>query len=157
MTSTIGGISSAGGIRISVYGSSDTFYSDYFTLDHKGYLFAVVSGTYTFTISNVDDIALLWLGPAAYSGWTRSNANLVVPINTNPGVGSTTITLVEGQYLPIRIMFGQGQGYAKFQLSVTAPDGTAFLNSNTVNSPYIIQNSCDGVLAPAYPAWGSEV
>lgn len=159
MTSTVGGIDASGGVAISIYGSSSSFYSDYFSLDHKGYLFAVATGTYTFTFSGVDDIAMLWLGPTAYAGWTRANANLVVPYHqgSGPGSGSTTIDLVEGQYLPIRVLFGQGQGSAVFQLSVAAPDGTVFLDSSTENSPYIVQYSCDGTTAPAYSPWGSEV
>lgn len=159
VTSTVGGIDASGGVAISIYGSSSSFYSDYFSLDHKGYLFAVATGTYTFTFSGVDDIAMLWLGPTAYAGWTRANANLVVPYHqgSGPGSGSTTIDLVEGQYLPIRVLFGQGQGSAVFQLSVAAPDGTVFLDSSTENSPYIVQYSCDGTTAPAYSPWGSEV
>ncbi|ETS80724.1 hypothetical protein PFICI_08253 [Pestalotiopsis fici W106-1] len=158
VTSTIGGIDASGGVAISIYGSSSTFYSDYFALDHKGYLFAVATGTYKFSFAGVDDIAALWLGSTAYAGWTRANANLVVPFHQGygPGSGSTTIDLVEGQYLPIRVLFGQGQGNAVFQLSVTAPDGTVFLDSSTENSPYIVQYSCDGTTAPAYTAWGTE-
>jgi hypothetical protein len=153
VTSTIGGISASGGVAISVYGSSQTFYSDYFALDHKGYLFAVATGTYTFTVSGVDDAAFLWLGSEAYAGWTRSNADLIVAYHqgVGPGSGSTTIDLTEGEYLPIRIMFAQGQGNAVFQLSVAAPDGTVFLNSNTENSPYIVQYSvsnCSCCLMP---------
>ncbi|ETS86342.1 hypothetical protein PFICI_00170 [Pestalotiopsis fici W106-1] len=155
ITSTIGGISVPGGTELSVYGSSRTFYSDFFALNHKGYLFAVLSGIYTFNASRVDDIFFLWLGPKAYSGWTRANADLVVPIY-NPGSGSTSIDLVEGQYLPLRIMFGQGAYPAEFQISVTAPDGTVFLTSDTENSPYIVQYSCDGVTAPPFASWGSE-
>ncbi|KAF3017053.1 hypothetical protein E8E14_003936 [Neopestalotiopsis sp. 37M] len=154
ITSTIGGISVPGGTQLSIYDSSRTFYSDFFALDHKGYLFAVLPGTYTFTTSHVDDIVLVWLGPRAYSGWTRANADLIVPIGR--GSGSASVDLVQGQYLPIRIMFGQGAYPAEFQLSVTAPDGTVFLTSDTQNSPYIVQYSCDGVAAPAFASWGSE-
>ncbi|KAI0163727.1 GLEYA domain-containing protein [Pestalotiopsis sp. NC0098] len=160
ITSTIGGINLPGGGVLSVYGSDQTFSTDYFALDHKGYLFAVATGTYTFSFTRVDDAAFLWVGPTAQDGWTRANADLEVTIRNvddGPGRGSTTVDLVEGQYLPIRIMFGQGHSAAEFQLSVTAPDGTVFLNSNTENSPYIVQYSCDRVTAPEFSAWDPKV
>ncbi len=64
--------------------------------------------------------------------------------------------MVEGQYYPLRIIFAQAQGAATFGMNVTAPDGTAILDSNTQNSPYIVQNSCDGVTAPGYSPYGRE-
>ncbi|KAI0127688.1 hypothetical protein BJ170DRAFT_595550 [Xylariales sp. AK1849] len=92
VTSTVGGISASGSQYITVCGSSESFASDYFALDHKGYLFAVVTATYTFTVSGVDDAAFLWLGPSAYSGWTRANANLVVVYNGDKAVAAPPLT-----------------------------------------------------------------
>jgi len=141
--------------QISIYGSTQTFESDYFTLNHVGYIFAQTSGTYTFALTQPDDIALLWLDQNAYSGWTRDNADAIAVIHGNPSA-SATVDLVQGQYLPFRIVFGQAQGAVSFYLSVTAPDGTVILNSNTPGSPFLVQYSCDGTSAPAFPAFGSE-
>ncbi|KAL5347365.1 hypothetical protein ACLOAV_007677 [Pseudogymnoascus australis] len=47
------------------------------TVKHRAYIFTQQSGTYTFRFPFVDDISLLGVGPAAYSGYTRSNANIV--------------------------------------------------------------------------------
>jgi hypothetical protein len=44
-----------------------------------------------------------------------------------------------------------------FQLSVTAPDETVILDSDTPNSPYLVQYSCDGTTAPPYPAFSQEI
>ncbi|KAI1379298.1 GLEYA domain-containing protein [Hypoxylon crocopeplum] len=153
VTNTIGGIRTAGGQQISVYGNPQTFNGDYFVLNHRGYLFAVVSGTYTIQVTGADDAVFLWYGPNAYSGWTRANANLIVTYGG--GSPSIDVQLTQGDYLPIRIVYAQGQGLAAFEISVSV-GGNVLLDSNTQNSPYIIQYSCDGTLAPQYPPFGSE-
>jgi hypothetical protein len=141
--------------QVSIYGSTRTFQSDYFTLNHVGYIFAQSSGTYTFTLSQPDDIALLWLGSNAYSGWTRDNADATAVIFGSPSA-SATVNLVQGDYLPFRIVFGQAQGAISFYLSLTAPDGTVILDSNTPDSRFLVRYSCDSTSAPAFPAFGSE-
>ncbi|KAK9783904.1 hypothetical protein SCAR479_00463 [Seiridium cardinale] len=152
ITSTAGGIDALGGQRITVYGSSVQFDGDYFAVDHKGYIFAPTTGTYKFTMSQVDDTVFLWLGSNAQSGWTRANAALIV----NLGSDTATVDVTAGQYLPIRIMFAQGQGKASFKLSIEAPDGSILVDSNTQQSPYVVQFSCDRVLAPRFSDWGVE-
>lgn len=156
-TATVcGGLDDTDVGEISIYGSTETFESDYFTLNHVGYIFAEVSGTYTFSFSSVDDIALLWLGDTAYSGWTRDNADMVAVYGATTASTATTYALVQEEYLAFRIVFGQAQGAVDFYFSVAAPDGTIILNSDTTDSPYLVQYSCDGTTAPAFPAFGSE-
>ena len=156
VTNTIGGIDYPGSGQETIYGGSVPVNADYFALDHKGYIFAQETGVYTFAVSGVDDIVLLWLGSDATSGWDRADADLVVAYDDGPGVGSTTIPLVAGTYYPVRIMFGQAQGGAVFDITVTAPDGSTFLSSSSSGSPYIVQQSCDGTTAPPFPPWGQE-
>lgn len=153
-----GGLDEGDVDNISIYGSTETFESDYFTLNHVGYIFAEVSGIYTFTFTSVDDIAFLWLGDNAYSGWTRNNANMYAVHSSSSATGdaTTTYTLVAEQYLAFRIVFGQAQGAVEFFFSVAGPDGTIILDSDTEDSPYLVQYSCDGTTAPAFPAFGSE-
>lgn len=64
--------------------------------------------------------------------------------------------LTAGNYYPIRIVFGQAQGAAAFQMTVTAPDGTTFLGPDSGASPYLVSFSCDSVTAPSFPPFGSE-
>ncbi|THY24813.1 hypothetical protein D6D01_05293 [Aureobasidium pullulans] len=151
----IGGLDQDYVSQLSIYGSSQTFASDFFTLNHVGYIFAQVTGTYTFTLSNTDDITLLWLGPTAISGWNRGNADAVSIYSSVPSA-QAEFYLVQGQYLPFRIVFGNAQGAIKFFVQVAAPDGTVVLDSNTQDSKFLIQYSCDGTSAPRFPAFGAE-
>lgn len=161
MTSSIGGIDESGSGDESIYGSPPLS-STYFVLNHRGYIFAQQSGTYTFDISSVDDTVYLWIGSDAYSGWTAADSNIEVSyaVTASPkhaGSGSYSIDLVQGQYYPVRIIFAQAQGGAVFEITVTAPDGEVFLSSSTTGSPYLVQYSCDLVTAPPYAEpFGSE-
>lgn len=140
--------------QITIYNSTRTFNSDYFTINHVGYIYAQVTGVYTFTISQSDDITMLWVGAFAYRGYTRANANAINPY----GAGSTkySVNFNAGTYYPIRIVFGQAQGAVIFSSTLTAPDGRVILNPNSAASPYLVQYSCDGTLAPPFDAFGSE-
>lgn len=150
-----------GGINYATNPNSLTIYSQctrsssaLFALNHQGYIYAVLSGTYSFVVSNADDWVGIWIGPKAYSGWLRSNVDASVAY----GFGSATYntTFVAGQYYPLRIMFAQAQGDAAFAMRVTAPDGTVFLGAGVASSAYLVQYSCDGVTAPRFPAFGSQ-
>lgn len=155
VTYTIGGFNypASQPVIISFYNSTQTFESDYIAINHVGYVFAQVSGTYVFSISKSDDITLLWVGANAYSGWSRANANIVNPYGA--GTSTYSVNMVAGNYYPIRIWFGNAQQAIVFQATLTAPDGTVILTSNSKKSPYLVQYSCDGS-APAFPAFGSE-
>lgn len=135
--------------------------ANYFALNHRGYIYAALTGAYTFSFFGVDDAVWLWVGPTAYSGWTRANADLTVTFQFEnpyrPASGSRLIQLTHGQYYPLRIMFAQTYGEAVFQFTVTAPDGTEFLSSDSAGSDYLVQYSCDGTTAPQFPPFGSEV
>ncbi|USW58810.1 Putative PA14/GLEYA domain-containing protein [Septoria linicola] len=140
--------------------------SDYWVLNHQAYIYPGVTGEYTFTSYNADDIVLLWFDPLAYAGWTRANANLVQVYDTPPQgftgyPGETpvsfTVRLTAGTYYPIRVMAANGGGQAEFHLLVTAPDGTQFLGPQTAGSPYLVQYSCDGTSAPRFPAIGQQL
>jgi hypothetical protein len=112
---------------------------------------------FTFNFDVPDDAVWMWLGPNAYSGWTRANADVFVGAAYYGATAqSFSTTLVEGEYVPLRILFAQAQGGMSFYFSITAPDGTVVLDSNTQDSPYLVQYSCDGVTGPAFPAFGAE-
>jgi hypothetical protein len=153
-TSTIGGINNQNNDE-PIYGSAQTFPLNYFALNHRGYIFAQLDGDYTFTFPEPDDIVLLWVGERAYSGWTRANADAINIVNGGQTV-THKVTFEAGKYYPIRIIFGQAQGPATFTASVTAPDGTVILSSSSGASPFLVQYSCDGVLAPPFAPFGAE-
>lgn len=161
--------SSAGGIGGSCSDSYSTFnfygYTEncnYIALNYRGYLYAGQTGDFDFSISSADDIVLVWAGDAAYSGWTRSNA-LIDVTYTELGAGTGgggkitgSYAASKGQYIPLRVLFAQGDGPYGFNIQVTAPDGTVVLDANSATSEFLVQYSCDGTSAPAYPAFGQE-
>jgi len=156
--------SSAGGISDSCDNGSEEFYGNtgscnQFALNYRGYLYAGQTGTFTFSVSQADNLVLIWAGSLAYSGWTRSNAFMDVTfqeLGGGGGAGTATYTASAGQYIPLRIVFAQGTGPFNYALQVTAPDGTVVLNGNSATNKFLVQHSCDGTSAPAYPHFGHE-
>ncbi|KAL7912505.1 GLEYA domain-containing protein [Trichoderma velutinum] len=155
VTNVIGGISFQDSAPKSVYGSPPLSESD-FVLNHRGYIYARETGTYTFTLNLVDDAAYIWVGPEAYSGWTGANADAKAVYSDGPATGTYTVNLREGRYYPFRIVYGQGPRIAEFDIKVTAPDGSTFLSSSTSGSPYLVRFSCDRSTAPRFSSFGFE-
>ncbi|SMY22476.1 unnamed protein product [Zymoseptoria tritici ST99CH_1A5] len=133
-------------------------------LHHRGYLFAQQAGTFQFFFNIADDIAILWVGTTALNGqFSRGNAattqhyNASQPVNAQTSV-SYSYTARLGEYVPMRIIYANAGGDAEFRLTVIAPDGsTASNGSSTAYSPYLVQRSCDGVVAPPFPDWPQPV
>jgi hypothetical protein len=124
-------------------------------VNQRGYLYAALDGAYTFSITSADDIAFLWLGSIAYSGYSRNTA----AIAQAAGVATQTydITLVAGQYLPIRMLTVNDQAAISFNMRIERPDGVTILDGATFQgSDYIVQYSCDGISGPVYPPFGAE-
>ncbi|KAJ5806949.1 hypothetical protein N7474_010541 [Penicillium riverlandense] len=147
-------LNATGDTDVSIYGSTQTFDLIDIALNHRGYIYAEVSGDYTYTSSNADDIIFFWSGPKAFSGWTESNADAT---NEYCQPDSTfTMSLLSGQYYPFRIVYANSQLDAVENITITAPDGTVILGATSTGSPYIVQYSCDGTSAPPFPAFGDE-
>lgn len=141
--------------QISLYGSQQSFPANEFILNHRGYIYAEQSGNYTVSTTADDDIMIVWLGILAYSGWTRSNANLESAFPTLNTV-TYTANLVQGQYYALRLMFGQAGGAAIESITITDPSGAVILGASSTANPSVIQYSCDGTTAPHYPLFGQE-
>ncbi|MCJ1404873.1 hypothetical protein MMC11_008099 [Xylographa trunciseda] len=140
-----------------IYGNTPNNY-EYVTVNHRGYIFAAQSGEHTFSFTSVDNIVMFWLGPKAYSGYTRANADIIQPWVAGASSAVTfKTTFVQGQYYPIRIIFANGGGPGNFKMSVQAPDGTVVVDDATGASKILVQFSCDGVSAPPFPAFGAEL
>lgn len=100
--------------------NSFTSTADYYSWMWLGYFKVPTTGTYTFYTSS-DDSSYLWLGRIAISGYTTSNA-----LVNNGGLHGTqersgTISLVSGDYCPIRIMFGENTGGDVMTVSFDGP------------------------------------
>ena len=70
-----------------------------------------------------------------------------------------TVSLRQGEYLPIRIVYVNGQGSALFTAQITAPNGTVIADGTIGYSSWVVQSSdpCDGgVAAPRFSNFGSE-
>lgn len=138
------------------YGKGPESLSNY-VVDYKGYLYAPQTGNYSFFFDYVDDLAFIYLGPAAYTGWNLTNYNYTAYWGTtNPG--TFTASLVQGQYMALHVPYGQGDNAGGFGFDIVGPDGSYVMTamSGLVASPYVVWHSCDNTTAPAFPVWGSE-
>jgi hypothetical protein len=86
---------------------------DYFSILYTGYFKADFSGNFTFNF-NTDDGTYLWIDDYAISGYTTTN-RLVY----SGGNGSGSVSLENGKYYPIRILYGEIAGAASHTLSFT--------------------------------------
>ena len=86
-----------------------------FSILYTGYFKADFTGTFTFNF-NTDDETYLWIGDYAISGYTTTNRLVYSYVGNN---GSGSISLTNGQYYPIRILYGQSTGPGNHTLSFT--------------------------------------
>nr|RBR00773.1 hypothetical protein FVER53263_11011 [Fusarium verticillioides] len=160
-TRQIGGLfqPSSGAQAGPIYGSTTDLALDYFALNHHGYLYSCDAGTYKFDIPYANDAVYLWIGQNAYGGWSSDNANAKALYNQPDHIAGSAhfeIDLPAGQYIPIRFVYGQAQYGGGFTFTVTAPNGQVLVGNDVTASPYIVRNSCDGILAPAFFPFGQE-
>ena len=131
---------------------------EYVAVNHRGYLYAHQGGEYSFTAPIADNLSLLWLGPNAYSGYTRANANLeaaYTPVGSAPV--EYKVTLVKGKYYPIRFSWDNSGGAGYYELKIKAPDGTLIVDGKTTASPYLVKFGCkEAYGAREYAPWGGE-
>ena len=114
----------------------------YIAMIYQGYFYAAAgAGTYTISsVANViDDAAAVWLGPTLAFGnnWQWSNA-LYTVAGYGQG-GSTTVTLVEGEFVPFTIFWANSGGPGKSDFEITGPDGTVY----TDTTPFMV-GECGG-------------
>lgn len=126
----------------------------WWTLVHRGFVYAGQSGSYTFTITPpIDDEVYVWLGDVAFTGY--ANANTAVQLSgASPNPVSYTYQATAGEYIPIRIQFSQGPGVYTYHFSIQKPDGTFILNDSTQTDD-IVQFGCNGATKNWLP-WGNE-
>lgn len=91
-----------------------------FSVQWLGYFKATTTETYTFYTSS-DDASFAWVGNTAISGFTTTNAVVKNGGDHGNQEASGTIDLVEGNYYPIRIQFGENSGGDVCTFSYSSP------------------------------------
>ena len=160
-TGRVGGLyESSTGAAGPIYGSGAAFPLDYFALNHRGFLYACEAGTYAIEVSYANDAVDLWVGAKAYAGWSDANADARARYNQPDHIAGTArfqIDIPAAVYIPLRFVFGQAQYGGGFLFTITAPSGNVIVSDSTVDSPYFVRYSCDGILAPPFPPFGQEI
>ena len=144
-------------VDTTIYGNPNKFKTDYFVVNHRGYLFARQSGVYNFMSKSPDDISMVWIGPNAYSGYSNATGNWILRLPYGQGNTVAKANLTQGQYYPLRVIYANAQQAAGLHFEVYAPDGSAVIDSDgTADANYLVQYTCDNTTAPRYSAWGKE-
>jgi len=129
-------------------------------MGHTFYIYAGHgTGHYTVMFPNIDEIAFLWGGAKAVSGWNRTTADAIQYSSGTSKQAVVSYFLTQGTYFPVRIQYANALGAATLSVNMWAPDGTAIEYSNVNTgyiSPIIVTKPCNAALAPAFPPWGSE-
>ncbi|EXM19845.1 hypothetical protein FOTG_12284, partial [Fusarium oxysporum f. sp. vasinfectum 25433] len=92
--------------------------------------------------------------------WSAGNADAKALYNQPDHIAGSAhfeIDLPAGVYIPIRFIYGQAQYGGGFTFTVTTPNGQVLVGNDVTASPYIVRYSCDGIIAPAYLPFGSEI
>lgn len=95
------------------------------TLVFQGYFAPPTSGTWTFTLFSIDDVADMWMGQNAYTGWNTANRLLR---GTRGNINAFTGYFAANEYIPITIVYANGPQTGTLQLGITDPVG-AYRNS----------------------------
>jgi hypothetical protein len=87
---------------------------EYTSIMLKGYMKVTYTGTYTFYL-DCDDGAYMWFGDNAITNWKDQEGNLInYDINNGGEHGqqeiSGTVNLTAGNYIPLRVAFGNNGG-----------------------------------------------
>ena len=89
-------------------------YIQYQSYEWVGYFSPPATDDYTFYV-NSDDYTLVWIGSNAVSAYTNSNADIACA--TSNSVQSSAISLTGGDFVPIRIQFGNNTGGGELHVS----------------------------------------
>lgn len=147
------GLTCDGNTQTTIYGNATRFSCNSYSINHRAYFYTYATGNWTFALSGVDDILMLWIGPKAYTGWTRANADVSAYYQLP---ASVTLSLEQATYYPFRLIFAQAAGGAAFLMTVSDPSGAVAFTFQS-SSPYFVRYSCDGFSAPRYnQSFGAE-
>jgi hypothetical protein len=100
---------------------------EYYSVQWTGYFLSNYTGTWTFYTSS-DDASYLWIGPNATTGFSNTNAIVINGGLHGMQERSGTVSLVAGEYYPIRIQFGENQQGDNIIVSFSNPNLTKTTN-----------------------------
>jgi hypothetical protein len=101
---------------------------DYYSWQWTGYFKAPYTDNFTFKVCS-DDSGYLWIGNNAVSGFNADNANINHGgLHGGDCLSSNPISLVGGQYYPIRIQFGENEGGDFIKVSYSSSTETNVSN-----------------------------
>ncbi|KAH7182263.1 GLEYA domain-containing protein [Fusarium flagelliforme] len=155
------GITEPGGVKFGNSGPAQAIYPgspsqtwQNKAVNHRAFLYAPITGTYSVVVPYSDEITLVWYGNKALSTWTRANADLEQGFSSGPSTSKTlTMQLTAGTYTPFRVFWANAQGDYFMTVTVTAPDGTVIVDGSGSSSKYFVRYACDSS-TPTYPAFG---
>lgn len=156
----IGGFSCGAGTSTTVYKRGISLPCSQYSIMHRAYFLAPSTGTYTFVANGIDDDVRFFARDLAYTGFNDSNHLRRGAWDfggSGPGTFNVGIDLVEGEYMPMRVVFGNADGGPSFNFFINGPDGNITSGTNVV-SPNVVQYGCNGTAGPPFPyAFGDEV
>ncbi|KAK8035804.1 hypothetical protein PG991_001877 [Apiospora marii] len=113
----------------------------------QAFFIATMTGDYTFSSDGgkIDNWGMLWLGEPAYCDWDDANAAFLASRTETGGAvgGTTTLTLTEGDAVPLTWLWANGGGAARSHFSLRLPDGTVVDEGDM--SAYFVRACNDGV------------
>jgi hypothetical protein len=95
-------------------GDPGEVHTQHLSYEWVGYFSPPATDDYTFYV-NSDDYTLVWIGSNAVSAYTNSNADIACP--TSQSRQSSAISLTGGDFVPIRIQFGNDTGGGELHVS----------------------------------------
>ncbi len=88
----------------------------------RGYFVPQTTGTYQFSLlGQIDDLALIWLGDSAVSGYALDNALVYAGVSISPQTSTFSATV--GEVIPIRIAWLNAEGCASLLSAGERPSG----------------------------------
>ena len=108
----------------------------------QGYIYAPVSGTYTFSVPSDDGVTLQVNGTGVVNSWTPQGMGTV-------GVNSGSIALTGGQWYPLYLQYFQGGGPGGIQLFWQLPPTTTTPNPKYSVVPVSVPQSALWSLEPS--------
>lgn len=134
-----------------LYGQATGVSGEYNVLQHIAYFRPAKTGTYTFYITDVDDVGYIWFGDKAKIGYTTANNDDFNQIFTNSNVPYSYSVTTANLLIPFRFLYVNAQGATRINLIVTDPDGVVIGSRTTrVDNGQFI-SGCSSVVPGAAP------